>query len=105
MPPHPPPTTPLFCAVGTCYITPLLGAFLADAYLGRYWVILMFSVFYMVGLSGLSASAGISSLHPAPGEDATSSQLAFFWVSSHACCSWVGPSWQGPSRATTAPSR
>ncbi|KAL9320026.1 hypothetical protein ACSQ67_011865 [Phaseolus vulgaris] len=24
---------------GTCYITPLIGAFLADSYLGRYWTI------------------------------------------------------------------
>jgi len=28
---------------GTVYLTPLLGAFLADAYMGRFWVILVFS--------------------------------------------------------------
>jgi hypothetical protein len=28
----------------TVYLTPLLGAFLADAYMGRFWVILVFSV-------------------------------------------------------------
>jgi hypothetical protein len=28
----------------TVYLTPLLGAFLADAYLGRFWVILIFSI-------------------------------------------------------------
>jgi len=32
---------------GTCYVTPLLGAFLADAYLGRYWTIACFSVIYV----------------------------------------------------------
>ncbi|CAN0854702.1 Protein NRT1/ PTR FAMILY 8.1 [Linum grandiflorum] len=32
---------------GTCYITPLLGAFLADAYLGRYWTIAGFSIIYV----------------------------------------------------------
>jgi peptide/histidine transporter 3/4 len=78
--PHPSSQPVILLAVGTCYVTPLLGAFLADAYLGRYWVILLFSIIYMTGLSGLSASAGVSSLHPAPGQDATSGQLAFFWV-------------------------
>ncbi|KAH7514591.1 hypothetical protein FEM48_Zijuj11G0105700 [Ziziphus jujuba var. spinosa] len=32
---------------GTCYVTPLLGAFLADAYLGRYWTIAVFSIIYV----------------------------------------------------------
>lgn len=33
---------------GTCYVTPLLGAFLADAYLGRYWTIACFSIIYVL---------------------------------------------------------
>lgn len=33
---------------GTCYITPLLGAFIADAYLGRYWTIATFSSIYVL---------------------------------------------------------
>ncbi|KAJ0437632.1 putative bacterial ABC-type protein transporter [Helianthus annuus] len=33
---------------GTCYATPLLGAFLADAYLGRYWTIASFSIIYFI---------------------------------------------------------
>lgn len=33
---------------GTCYITPLIGAFLADAYLGRYWTIALFSIIYVI---------------------------------------------------------
>ena len=32
---------------GTCYITPLIGAFLADAYLGRYWTIATFVFIYV----------------------------------------------------------
>ncbi|KAJ4970485.1 hypothetical protein NE237_003584 [Protea cynaroides] len=32
---------------GTCYITPLIGAFLADAYLGRFWTIALFSIIYV----------------------------------------------------------
>lgn len=31
---------------GTCYLTPLIGAFLADAYLGRFWTIASFSIIY-----------------------------------------------------------
>ena len=33
---------------GTCYITPLVGAFLADSYLGRYWTIAVFSIIYAI---------------------------------------------------------
>lgn len=33
---------------GTCYVTPLIGAFLADAYLGRYWTIAGFSFLYII---------------------------------------------------------
>ena len=33
---------------GTCYITPLIGAFLADAYLGRFWTIASFMVIYII---------------------------------------------------------
>ncbi|OIW07532.1 hypothetical protein TanjilG_14478 [Lupinus angustifolius] len=33
---------------GTCYITPLIGAFIADAYLGRYWTIASFSIIYVI---------------------------------------------------------
>lgn len=32
---------------GTCYVMPLIGAFLADAYLGRYWTIASFSIIYV----------------------------------------------------------
>ncbi|GAY37908.1 hypothetical protein CUMW_032680, partial [Citrus unshiu] len=39
---------------GTCYITPLIGAFLADAYLGRYWTIAIFSIIYVILLSFIS---------------------------------------------------
>ncbi|KAL8502298.1 hypothetical protein ACS0TY_021436 [Phlomoides rotata] len=33
---------------GTCYITPLIGAFLADSYLGRYCTIASFSIIYVI---------------------------------------------------------
>jgi solute carrier family 15 (peptide/histidine transporter), member 3/4 len=33
---------------GTCYITPLIGAFFADAYMGRYWTISSFMIIYIL---------------------------------------------------------
>jgi peptide/histidine transporter 3/4 len=42
---------------GTCYLTPLLGAWLADAYWGRYKTILVFSWIYFWGMFLLVASA------------------------------------------------
>ncbi|PIA59280.1 hypothetical protein AQUCO_00400285v1 [Aquilegia coerulea] len=49
---------------GTCYITPLLGAFLADAYLGRYWTIAIFSIIYIMGMTLLTLSASVPGLRP-----------------------------------------
>eukprot|EP00959_Pyramimonas_sp_CCMP1952_P214158 4480849-Pyramimonas_sp.AAC.1 len=42
---------------GSCYVTPLLGAWLADSYFGRYKTIFGFTMIYFVGLVALS-------LHP-----------------------------------------
>ncbi|CAN4098767.1 unnamed protein product [Withania somnifera] len=47
---------------GTCYITPLIGAFLADAYLGRYWTIACFSIIYVIGMALLTLSASVPGL-------------------------------------------
>ncbi|CAL5422652.1 hypothetical protein CsSME_00038685 [Camellia sinensis var. sinensis] len=49
---------------GTCYITPLIGAFLADSYLGRYWTIASFSVIYVFGMTLLTMSASLKGLKP-----------------------------------------
>ncbi|KAL3531721.1 hypothetical protein ACH5RR_005242 [Cinchona calisaya] len=50
---------------GTCYVTPLLGAFLADAYLGRYWTIATFSIIYVFGMTLLTLTASVHGLKPA----------------------------------------
>ena len=34
--------------VGTVWMTPLLGAYIADSYLGRYWTFMIASVIYLV---------------------------------------------------------
>ncbi|PIA54397.1 hypothetical protein AQUCO_00900739v1, partial [Aquilegia coerulea] len=49
---------------GTCYITPLVGAFLADAYFGRYWVIFVFSILYALGMALLTLTAWIPGIKP-----------------------------------------
>lgn len=32
-----------------CYVTPIIGAIVADQYLGKYWTIVYFSIIYMIG--------------------------------------------------------
>ncbi|KAJ4769120.1 Protein NRT1/ PTR FAMILY 8.1 [Rhynchospora pubera] len=49
---------------GTCYITPLIGAFLADSYLGRYWTISIFMMVYVLGLTLLTMTASVNGLRP-----------------------------------------
>eukprot|EP00249_Psilotum_nudum_P022038 c28351_g1_i1 orf=394-2361(-) len=72
---------------GTCYITPLIGAFLADAYWGRYWTIMAFSFIYLVGMTLLTLTAAIPQLKPPTCSSITSFcrhastiQLAFFYL-------------------------
>ncbi|EOY07287.1 Peptide transporter 1 isoform 1 [Theobroma cacao] len=68
---------------GTCYITPLIGAFLADAYLGRYWTIAGFSIIYVLGMTLLTLSASVTGLKPSCNGDVchpTASQSAVFFV-------------------------
>ncbi|GJN05839.1 hypothetical protein PR202_ga23507 [Eleusine coracana subsp. coracana] len=49
---------------GTCYITPLIGAFLADAYMGRYWTIASFMIIYIFGLALLTMASSVKGLVP-----------------------------------------
>ncbi|KAJ1295851.1 hypothetical protein BS78_01G254500 [Paspalum vaginatum] len=43
--------------IGTSFLTPLIGAFLADTFLGRYWTILVFLSVYATGMATVTASA------------------------------------------------
>nr|XP_043624487.1 protein NRT1/ PTR FAMILY 8.3-like [Erigeron canadensis] len=70
---------------GTCYLTPLIGAVLADVYWGRYWTIAFFSIIYFIGMCTLTLSASIPALKPvecvgAMCPSATPSQYAFFFT-------------------------
>ncbi|KAM7271771.1 hypothetical protein ACFE04_030985 [Oxalis oulophora] len=49
---------------GTCYLTPLIGAVLADAYWGRYWTIAAFSTIYFIGMCTLTLSASVPAFKP-----------------------------------------
>ena len=42
---------------GACYVTPLLGGFIADAYLGRFATVLLFCFIYIVGLIFITIGA------------------------------------------------
>ena len=67
---------------GTCYLTPLLGAWLADSYWGRYHTIAVFSTIYCVGVALLTASASWPNVgYPAAsdGRPATWYQNAFLY--------------------------
>jgi len=45
---------------GMCYVTPLLGGYIADSYLGRYNTILIFASIYLAGLAMMTIAASPS---------------------------------------------
>ncbi|KAJ3680032.1 hypothetical protein LUZ60_016310 [Juncus effusus] len=49
---------------GTGYLMPVLGAFLADTYLGKYNVIFISLIFYLLGMLTITASAMFPPLQP-----------------------------------------
>ncbi|KAH0633907.1 hypothetical protein KY290_037352 [Solanum tuberosum] len=50
--------------VGTVWLTPLIGAYIADAHLGRYWTFLISSAVYLVGMCLVTLSVTLKSLRP-----------------------------------------
>ncbi|CAA0843428.1 Protein NRT1/ PTR FAMILY 8.1 [Striga hermonthica] len=72
--------------VGAAYILTLFGAFMADAYLGRFQTIITFSCIYAVGMVLLTLSGSIPGLRPPqctlrPCPPATSGQTSFLYLS------------------------
>ncbi|KAL7220058.1 hypothetical protein ACSBR2_013006 [Camellia fascicularis] len=75
--------------VGTIWMTPILGAYVADALLGRYWTFVIASVIYLSGMSLLTVTVSVSGLrpphcpHPDPNfancKKASTLQLALFF--------------------------
>ncbi|CAI9116842.1 OLC1v1018106C1 [Oldenlandia corymbosa var. corymbosa] len=71
--------------VGAAFVLTLLGAFLADAYLGRFLTIIIFTCIYQVGLVLLTLSGSIESLRPPkchkkPCVPASTGQNAFLYA-------------------------
>ncbi|XP_021299885.1 protein NRT1/ PTR FAMILY 3.1 [Herrania umbratica] len=72
---------------GTASLTPLLGAFIADAYAGRFWTLTVASIIYQIGMTSLTLSAILPQFRPPPckGEEvcqqATAGQLAILYGS------------------------
>lgn len=71
--------------IGAAYVLTLLGAFIADAYLGRFKTIIVFSFIYFCGMVMLTISAKLDSLRPPlclkkPCPQASSGQTAFLYT-------------------------
>ncbi|KAM7491865.1 hypothetical protein LguiA_034786 [Lonicera macranthoides] len=70
---------------GSVWITPILGAYIADSYLGRFWTFTISSLIYVLGMVLLTTAVSLKSLRPicANGvcNKATTSQVAFFYTS------------------------
>ncbi|PIM98907.1 H+/oligopeptide symporter [Handroanthus impetiginosus] len=72
---------------GTSAMTPLIGAFVADAFAGRFWTITIASIIYQIGMISLTLSAILPNLRPPPCKpnqtcsQADSGQLAVLYLS------------------------
>ncbi|XP_010511860.1 PREDICTED: protein NRT1/ PTR FAMILY 3.1 [Camelina sativa] len=71
---------------GTSSLTPLIGAFVADSFAGRFWTITFASIIYQIGMTLLTVSAIVPTLRPPPchGEEvcvvADTAQLSILYV-------------------------
>ncbi|KAG0552020.1 hypothetical protein BDA96_01G472600 [Sorghum bicolor] len=64
---------------GTCYIAPLVGAIIADSYLGRYLTTVAFFTVYLVGMAAMSISASFPTCAgPDCLQDGSSKSFVFF---------------------------
>lgn len=72
---------------GTSSLTPLLGAFIADSFAGRFWTITIASIIYQIGMTSLTLSTVLPNLRPPPckGEEvcqeADTGQVAILYAS------------------------
>ncbi|XP_020200807.1 protein NRT1/ PTR FAMILY 5.1-like [Aegilops tauschii subsp. strangulata] len=70
---------------GAVWMTPIAGAYVADAFLGRFWTFTGASLIYLVGMVMISLAVSLKPLHPhctADGDcaPATRRQVAFFYA-------------------------
>ncbi|KAJ6805893.1 protein NRT1/ PTR FAMILY 5.2-like [Iris pallida] len=59
--------------VGSVFLMPILGAYVADAHLGRYWTFVLSSIIYLAGMLLLTLAVSIRPLKPATCNSATTS--------------------------------
>ncbi|KAI6676082.1 hypothetical protein NL676_036878 [Syzygium grande] len=68
---------------GSVWITPILGAYIADAYLGRFWTFTVSSLIYVMGMIFLTMAVSLKSLRPTCANGvcnrASTSQITFFY--------------------------
>lgn len=65
---------------GTCYLTPLLGAWLADGHWGRYKTIIVFSTVYCMGMALLASTSIIPGLGPHHGSSVHPLHFALLYI-------------------------
>ncbi|XP_028782298.1 protein NRT1/ PTR FAMILY 5.1-like [Neltuma alba] len=69
---------------GSVWITPILGAYIADSYLGRFWTFTVSSLIYALGMVLLTIAVSLKSLKPTCNNGicnkASASQIAFFYT-------------------------
>ncbi|KAM3212666.1 hypothetical protein ACQJBY_065613 [Aegilops geniculata] len=57
--------------IGSCFLTPVIGAFLADSYWGRYSTIAVFLSVYIVGMLIMTSSAALPFLLPRSSDESS----------------------------------
>lgn len=70
---------------GAIWMTPILGAYIADSYLGRFWTFTFSSLIYVTGMMLLTMAVSLKSFKPGCTNGvcnkASTSQIAFFYIS------------------------
>ncbi|XP_008782623.1 protein NRT1/ PTR FAMILY 5.1 [Phoenix dactylifera] len=70
---------------GSVWITPILGAYIADTYFGRFWTFTISSLIYVLGMVLLTVAVSLKPFRPTCTSGicnkATPSQIAFFYAS------------------------
>lgn len=70
---------------GSVWMTPILGAYIADSYLGRFWTFTFSSLIYVLGMVLLTMAVSLKALKPSCAKGvcnkASASQVAFFYAS------------------------
>ncbi|MBA0725490.1 hypothetical protein Golax_022076 [Gossypium laxum] len=70
---------------GSVWITPIIGAYIADTYLGRFWTFTVSSLIYVVGMILLTTTVSMKSLRPTCTDGicnkASTLQIVFFYTS------------------------